>query len=136
MFKRMLVPICEECFEKFVKERAEKPPPKQEAGMPVKERVNLLSPKQEPGMPVKEYYELFQAFILLKCIPINSFSARILFIAGLSEENKKEVRRFTSLHNDRSISDMICYLSSVEAFRKTIFGNIDGLVPDEEPMDV
>ena len=100
--------------------------------MPVKERVNILPPEQEPGMPVKEYYKLFQAFILLKCIPINSFSARILFIAGLSEENKKEVRRFTSLHNDRSISDMVCYLSNLEDFRSVIFGKKD----DFEPMDV
>lgn len=118
MFKRMLVPICEECFEKFVKERAEKPPPKQEA-----------------GMSVKEYYKLFLVYALASGIPINSIPARKLFITGLSEENKKGIRRFTSIH-DRSISDMVCYLSNVEAFRKVIFGNIDGLVPDEEPMDV
>lgn len=115
----MLVPICEECFEKFVKEMIAKMPP----------------PKQKSGMPVKEYYKLFLVYASSLCILIDSTFAREQFVAGLSEENKKEVRWFASIH-DRSISDMVGYLSNLEAFRKAIFGNIDGLAPDVKPMDV
>lgn len=114
----MLVPICEECFKKFVKEMIVKMPP-----------------KQKSGMPVKEYYKLFLVYASSLCVLIDSTSAREQFVAGLSEENKKEVRSFGSIHN-QSISDMVCYLATLEDFRKVIFGNIDGLVPDVKPMDV
>ena len=40
---------------------------------------------------VKEYFKLFEIFILAECIPINDILARILFINGLNNKNKKDI---------------------------------------------
>ena len=119
IFKTMLVPICEECFKKFIRKRTIIPPP-----------------KQEPGMPVKEYFKQFEMFVLGECIPINSAPARNIFIDGLTNENKEEVKRlslgFLSRTIDENyIKDLVNYLSSVEDFKDVIFGK-----KDLGPMDV
>ena len=106
----MLVPICEECFKKFVRERS---------------IIPFL--KQEPGMPVKEYFKRFEMFILGNCIPINSVPARNIFIDGLTSENKEEVKHLSlgSLSrtiDENYIKDLVNYLSSVEDFKAVIFG--------------
>ena len=106
----MLVPICEKCFEKFVKKRSIVP-----------------LPMQEPGMPVKEYFKLFEMFITVECVPINSVPARNIFIHGLSNENKEEVKNLSlgSLSrpiDENYIRDLVNYLSSVEDFKHTILG--------------
>ena len=106
----MLVPICEKCFEKFVKKRSIIP-----------------LPMQEPGMPVKEYFKLFEFFITVECVPINSVPARNIFIHGLSNENKEEVKNLSlgSLSrpiDENYIRNLVNCLSSVEDFKHTILG--------------
>ena len=116
----MLVPVCKECYEKIINQR----------------KHIATSPCQGSDVSVKEYFESFKQYLSDVSIPINSILAKELFIDGLSEENKKEVYRLLRF-NDRPVDatyimDLVCYLSSLEDFRDTIFGKKDEL----EPLDI
>ena len=117
----MLLPICEECYKKFIA---------------TKDRNNIYFPYQEPGTSVKEYHKLFQTYLLGSgCHDIATERKNILFVYGLSDENKKEVERFLSLYNirlvDRNfIAELVCHLVYIEEL-DNLFGRNDA-VPREK----
>jgi len=114
----MLVPICEECYKKQVRSR-----------------VGFF-PYQAPDMPIKKYLELFQMY-LAGCGDIETLRKNILFVHGLSDENKKEAGRLpfieARLNTEDFIKDIMLYLSEVEHYKDVIFGKKDDKKP--EPMD-
>jgi hypothetical protein len=106
MFKKMLVPICEKCYKKFVATK-----------------TKLSPPRQDPNMPIKEYFKLFQIYIVTLDDFIDIEAINNLFINGLSEKNKQKIGNFLSLHNvrpiDRSFTiKFVSYLEYIEELHK------------------
>ena len=106
MFKKMS--ICEKCFDRRIREIA-----------------SLPWPDQDSSMPVKKYFELFKVCCVIAGIPLDTGIASDLFVRGLTTENKKEA---TEMCNSSSrpvdgnyLTDLVCYLSSVEDFKRTVF---------------
>ena len=110
----MLVPLCEDCFKKFsciacldcYKESS-------------KFRPKKLPPPIQGNLPIQEYFKLFETFILGSGISKDHPGLKTIFINGLSDENKEEVRElpFGAI---RSIENIVAYLASVEDFKRTI----------------
>jgi hypothetical protein len=112
----MLVPICEDCFKKFsciacldcYKESS-------------KFRPKILTLPIQGDLPIQEYFKLFEAFILVSGISKDHLGLKFIFINGLSDENKEEVREmpFGAVH---PIENIVAYLAIVEDFKRSIFG--------------
>ena len=105
----MIVPaVCEECFDKRIKEI-----------------VNLPWPKQDSSMPVKKYFELFKNCCIVAGIPLDTGIARDLFVHGLTTENEEEYVKApippSRPVDNNYLTDLVCYLSSIEAFKRSIF---------------
>ena len=97
----MLVPICEECYEKTV----------------ARDRIPLLC--QDPGMPIKEYLEIFQMYLLVLGNNIDTEAKNRIFVCSLSDKNKEEINRFLSIHNaqltDKNfVIELVNYLEYLE----------------------
>src|ERR1051325_4047813 len=112
----MLVPICEDCFKKFsciacldCYKESDKLRPK----MPM--------PPIQGDLPIQEYFKLFETFISVLGANKDNPILKIIFIDGLTNENKKEVREipFSAV---RPIENIVAYLAIVEDFKRTIFG--------------
>ena len=121
MFKKMLVPMCEECFRKFsciacidcYKGSSEFRPK-----LP-------LSPTQGDNMPIKEYLKLFEAYIVVLGLNEDHPGLKNIFISGLTYENKKELERLPFL-SEPSLEHVVAYLSEVEAFKRSIMKYAEG----------
>ena len=99
--------ICEDCLKKRAKEIA-----------------RLPWPKQDSSMPVKEYFELFSICCMIAGIPLNTGIARDLFVRGLTTENEEEYVKApippSRPVDENYLTDLVNYLSSVEAFKRSI----------------
>jgi hypothetical protein len=112
----MLVPLCEDCFKKFsciacldcYKESS-------------KFRPKTPIPPIQGNLPIQEYFKLFETFISVSCISKDHPGLKMIFINGLSDENKEEVRELP-FGAVRPIENIVAYLASVEDFKRTVFG--------------
>src|SRR5438046_2972337 len=94
MFK-IRMPVCDRCRE---------------------ELRTTLRPMQV-DIPVKDYFELHKVYTLTSGLRLDSELAKTRFVAGLSPENKQELKSFNQLP---SIPDIVAYLSAVEDFKRII----------------
>ena len=122
----MLLPICEECYKKIIA---------------TKDRSVAPFPDQGPGMPIKEYHKLFQVYVLgAGYHDIGTEKKNKLFVYGLSDENKEELRQLpfleVRLKTEDFIENTVLYLSEVEHFKSVIFGRKDSKPTDIEPIDL
>lgn len=112
----MLVPMCEDCFKKFsciaciacYKESSELRPKKP-------------MPPIQGDLPIRDYFKLFEGFILISGISKDNPGLKTIFINGLSDENKKEIREI-SFGDVRPIEHIVAYLANVEDYKHIIFG--------------
>ena len=106
----MLGQLCEECFNKF----------SCIAYLDCYRSSSKFRPPPIQGnLPIQEYFKLFETFILGSGISKDHLGLKMIFINGLSDENKEEVRElpFGAI---RLIENIVAYLASVEDFKRTI----------------
>jgi len=100
--------ICEDCLKKHAREI-----------------TGLPWPKQDSSMPIKEYFELFSICCMVTGIPLDTRIARDLFVHGLTTENEEEYVMApippSRPVDENYLTDLVNYLSSVEAFKRNIF---------------
>jgi hypothetical protein len=107
----MLVPICEECYEKNA----------------ARARIPFLC--QDPGMPIKEYLKIFQIYLLGLGNNIDTEAKNRLFVHSLSDKNKEEINKFLSIYNaqptDKNFMiELVNYLEYLEHL-DDVFGKKD-----------
>src|SRR3984957_18898229 len=102
----MLVPICEECFNKYIKMVRAQPEKDHRISkckecldiyMCISNPVKISRPTQISGMPVREYYKLFEKYAITNNISFDSVLINDTFVRGLSDKNKEEINRFLSI---------------------------------------
>jgi hypothetical protein len=112
----MLVPMCEDCFKKFsciacldcYKESSEFRPKR-----PI--------PPIQGDLPIREYFKLFEVFTIGSGISKDNPGLKTMFINGLSDESKKEIREIP-FGAVRPIEYIVAYLANVEDYKHIIFG--------------
>jgi hypothetical protein len=97
--------VCDDCYKKLVKAA-----------------IELKSPRQINDMSIEDYSKIFKQFILVYSSSKSTEILNNLFIMGLSENNKIEVRMFSFIPliigSDVFIDIMVHILSPMERIYK------------------